>query len=174
MQQPLSIDDDSGAGLISNSAAATSHTRADDWYVCCWIDLSNNGPNGPFGHWLASGSGTPSLLEGWWAPVAQHYKREWGPRAQDTRFAAATVAHTPNPSRRRGCAEVTGCPHPRRHRTSPSSPASLHRAVLVVDGSPEPRYELHTVQPTRSTTSRSGDSINGIRARLGSRSCLGK
>jgi hypothetical protein len=25
-------------------------------------------------------------------PVAQHYKREWGPRAQDTRFAAATVA----------------------------------------------------------------------------------
>jgi hypothetical protein len=34
----------------------------------------------------------PSPLEGWWAPVAQHYKREWGPQAQDTRFAAATLA----------------------------------------------------------------------------------
>jgi hypothetical protein len=48
----------------------------------CWIDLSTNGPNGPLGLWLASGSGTPSPLEGWWAPVAQHYKREWGPRAR--------------------------------------------------------------------------------------------
>jgi hypothetical protein len=37
----------------------------------CWIDLSTNGPNGPLGPWLASGLGTPSLLEGWWAPVAE-------------------------------------------------------------------------------------------------------
>jgi hypothetical protein len=68
----------------------------------CWIDLSTNGPNSPLGPWLASGSGTPSPLEGWWALVAQHYKREWGPRAQLTRFAAATVAPTPNPNRPRG------------------------------------------------------------------------
>jgi hypothetical protein len=77
----------------------------------CWIDLSTNGPNGPLGPWLACGSGTPSPLEGWWAPVAQHYKREWAPQAQTTRFAATTV----NPSLQtradgEGCAEVTGCP----------------------------------------------------------------
>jgi hypothetical protein len=43
------------------------------------------------------------------APVAQHYKREWGPRAQTTRFAAATINPlTPNPSRPRGCAEESG------------------------------------------------------------------
>jgi hypothetical protein len=57
----------------------------------CWIDLSTNGPNGSLGPWLASGLGTPSPLEGWWAPVAQHYKREWGSRAHTTRFVAATV-----------------------------------------------------------------------------------
>jgi hypothetical protein len=61
----------------------------------CWIDLSTNWPNDPLGPWLASRSGTPSPLEGWWAPVAQHYKREWGPQAQITRFATATVAPTP-------------------------------------------------------------------------------
>jgi hypothetical protein len=49
--------------------------------------------------------------------------------------------------------------HPRRHRTSPSSPASLHRVVLVVDGSPGPRCELDRPQPTPSNPSRSGKSI---------------
>jgi hypothetical protein len=59
------------------------------WTPVSWIDLSTNGPN-----WLASGSGTPSPLKGWWAPVAQHHKREWGPQAHTTRFAATTVATT--------------------------------------------------------------------------------
>jgi hypothetical protein len=83
----------------------------------CWIDLSTNGPNGPLGPWLASGSGTPSPLEGWWAPVTQHYKREWGPRAQTMRFAAATVDPlTPNPSLPRGCDEAMG------HQSPSSTP----------------------------------------------------
>jgi hypothetical protein len=54
----------------------------DQWGEC-WIDLSTNGPNRPLGLWLASRSGTPRLLQGWWAPVVQHYKREWGVTGSD-------------------------------------------------------------------------------------------
>jgi hypothetical protein len=64
------------------------------------------------------------------APVAHHYKREWGPRAQLTRFVAGTV----NPTLltladREGGAEATGCSTdaatgPRRRRPC------LHRASL--------------------------------------------
>jgi hypothetical protein len=51
----------------------------------------------------------------------------------------------------------------------------LHRVILAMGGSPEgPRYELFTDHPTRSTPSRSGESINGTRVVLGSGSCLGK
>jgi hypothetical protein len=43
-----------------------------------------------------------------------------------------------------------------------------------MDGSQGQRYDLHRAQPTRSTPSRFGDSINGTRAVLGSGSYSGQ
>ena len=61
--------------------------------------LISTGPVQRLGQpWLASWSGTPSPIWGWWTPVAQLYKVEVGLEAQYTRFVAATVPHRPNPS----------------------------------------------------------------------------
>jgi hypothetical protein len=120
----------------------------------------------PMGPWLASGSGTPSPLEGWWAPVAQHYKREWGPRAQTTRFAAATVAtHSKTLTNREGGAEATGCPtdaatglHHRRPLCTARrclSASSINRTRGAYTGT---RYDSQR-SPTRSTPRPSGETI---------------
>jgi hypothetical protein len=124
----------------------------------CWIDLSTNGPNGPLGPWFASGPGTPSPLEGWWAPVAQHYKREWGPQAQTTRFAAATVAPTPQTlTVPEGRAEAMGsltsvstgnCRRPCLHRSSLPS-AEHHRQNQRCEHGLEVWFTQ--CSPTRST-----------------------
>jgi hypothetical protein len=114
----------------------------------CWIDLSANGPLGP---WLASGSGTPSPLEGWWAPVAQQYKREWGPRAQTARFAAATVAPTPQTlTVPEGRAEAMGsltdvstgpCRRPYSDRRCPCADFTREPVMAALRGSS--KYVLH-------------------------------
>jgi hypothetical protein len=130
----------------------------------CWIDISTNGPNGPLGPWLASGSETPSPLEGWWAPVTQHYKREWGPWAQTTRFAACTVNPTlltlADPE---GVLKWREAPLAPRHSTStPTVAASVHIFTdeAVMDTTVEVKVcDLQSLS-TRSTTSRSCNSIN--------------
>jgi hypothetical protein len=74
----------------------------------CWIGLSTNGPNGPLGPWLASGSGTPSPLEGWWALSRSTIRGSGGHGSDYEVRRRHRKPHTPNPSRPRGSAKVTG------------------------------------------------------------------
>jgi hypothetical protein len=114
----------------------------------------------PMGPWLASGTGTPSSLEGWWIPIAQLYKREWGATGSGHevrhRHCNSPLQIPTNPE---GRAKATGCSTAPPHSTS--TPTVAARVQIFTD---EPVKETtvevkvcHTqCLPTRSTPSRSG------------------
>jgi hypothetical protein len=111
----------------------------------CWIDLSTNGPL----TCVRIGDAQPvRRLVG---PVAQQYKREWGPRAQTARFAAATVTPTPQTlTVPEGRAEAMGsltdvstgpCRCPYSDRRCPCADFTREPVMAALRGSS--RYVLH-------------------------------
>jgi hypothetical protein len=95
-------------------------------------------PLGPTAFWALFSRpdrGRPTRY-GWWAPVAQRYKRKVGAGARSTRFTAQPVPHrhpNPNPDLEKGrCQRREASPNPWRWRTTPTPALPPDRLLLLL------------------------------------------
>jgi hypothetical protein len=130
-----------------------------DWYLHQWAQRAI----GPLTRIRIGDAQPVRRLVG---PVAHHYKREWGPWAQDTRFAAATVAPTllTLADREGVLKRREAAPAPPHSTSTPTIAArvQIFTDEAVNDGIVKEKVCHSQGSPNRSTPSRSGESIKYI------------